>query len=161
MAEADAQQDVRQLTMEAAQTMTGEDDAIVRRIAQINQALTAAQAETDGLRRKAQTLAQHRAEIESQRDQFRQQGYDRPMGQFSNEQIIGQVLGGIIQGAVQGAVLGNVLKGGFSQRPPRADSGFGGGGGFTLPDFGGGGGGGGFGGGGGGGGDGFRTGGGF
>jgi hypothetical protein len=57
-------------------------------------------------------------------------------------------------------VLGNVLKGGYSQRAPRADSGFGGGGGFTLPDFGGGGGG--FGTGGGfGGGGGFKTGGGF
>jgi chromosome segregation ATPase len=158
MAQADEQQDIRQLTMEAAQTMTGEDDALVRQIAQLNFALTSAEKEMGELRRKAQVIAQQRAEVEQQRDQFRRQGYDNPMGQFSNDQIIGQVLGGIIQGAVQGAVLGNVLKGGYSQRPPRADSGFGGGGGFTLPDFGGGGGGGG---GFSGGGDGFRTGGGF
>ncbi|MBR0905544.1 hypothetical protein [Bradyrhizobium liaoningense] len=149
MVEADEQQDIRQLTKEAAQTRTTEDDALVNQIGQVDKALASAQAETGKLRRKAQVIAQHRSEIELQRDQFRRQGYDNPMGRFNNDSIIGEVLGGIVKGAVQGAVLGNVLQGGYSRRPPRADSGFGGGGGFTLPDFGGGGG------------DGFQTRGGF
>ncbi|MBD9373759.1 hypothetical protein IB238_14115 [Rhizobium sp. ARZ01] len=148
MAAADEQQDVRELTAEAAQTKSAEDDALVRKIAEINEALASAEQEAGELRRKAQVIAQQRAEIEAQRDQFRRQGYDNPMGRFNNDQIIGEVLGSILKGVVQGAVVGGVLQGGYSQRAPRADSGFGGGGGFTLPDFGGGGGG-------------FRTGGGF
>jgi hypothetical protein len=60
------------------------------------------------------------------------------MGQFGNEQVIGQVLGGLLQGVVQGAVLGQVIQGGYSQRQPRADGGFGGQGGFTFPGMGGG-----------------------
>ena len=59
------------------------------------------------------------------------------MGQFSNDQVIGDVLGGILQGAVQGAVLGQVLQRGYSERGRRADSGFGGGSGFNFPGGGG------------------------
>jgi hypothetical protein len=148
LADADEREDVRRLTAEAAQTKSAEDDVLVGKIAQVAEALASVQEEKGELRRKAEVVAHHRAEIEAQRDQFRRQGYDNPMGQFNNDQLIGELLGGILKGAVQGAVLGGVLKGGYSQRAPRADSGFGGGGGFTMPDFGGGGGG-------------FRTGGGF
>jgi hypothetical protein len=105
--------------------------------------------------------------IERQRDGFRRQGHDGPLGQVSDDNLLATVLTGIVKGAVEGAVLGGVLKEGAGRRSPRADSGFGGSGGFTLPDFGGGGGG--WGGGSGsggssgssGGGDGFRTGGSF
>jgi hypothetical protein len=163
LAEAGAQQDVRQLTMKAAQTMTGEDDALVRQVSQVDARIAQVEQQALQLRRQAQVLAQRRGELEQQRDVFRRQGYDGPMGQFTNDRVLGEILSGFVQGAVQGAVLGSVLQGGFQQRAPRADSGFGGGGGFTLPDLGGGGWGGGGGGGGfgGGGGDGFRTGGGF
>jgi chromosome segregation ATPase len=158
LSQADAQLDTRQLMMKAAMTMTGADDAIVRQIAPLDQRLQAAEQQVITLRRQAQALAQRRLDLEQQRDAFRRQGYDGPMSQFSNDRMLSDVLAGIVQGAVQGAVLGNVLRGGYSQRPPRADSSFGGGGGFTLPDLGGGWGGGG---GGGFGGNDFRTGGGF
>jgi multidrug efflux pump subunit AcrA (membrane-fusion protein) len=166
LATADEQQDIRQLAAQAARTATPEDDAIVRRLAQLDDNAVQMQTKVADLRRRAQALSRQRAEVEQQRDAFQRQGYDNPMGRFSNDQVLGQVLSGILQGAVQGAVLGSVLRGGYSQRPPNADSGFGGGGGFTLPDlgggsWGGGGGGGGGGGFGGGGDDGFRTGGGF
>lgn len=166
LSEADSHETIRELYRKAALTRAGEDDAVVKQIDQNEQRIAAGERDRAGLRAKAQELAQRRAEIEAQRAQFHRSGYDSPMGQFGNENVIADVLGGIIKGAVQGAVLGQVLKGGYSERPRRADSSFGGGGGFNFP------GGGGFGGGdgwidrgggwgGGGGGDGFRTGGSF
>ncbi len=126
--------------------------------------LRAAEEESADLRRQAQDLAGRRSEIERQRDSFRRQGHDGPLGQGNNDGLLASVLTGIVKGAVEGAVLGGVLKENAGRRAPRADSGFGGSGGFTLPDFGGGGGS--WGGGGGGplssgGGDGFSTGGSF
>ena len=141
------------------------------RIGDVDAAIRSAEDQVKTLRLQAAQIAQRRADLDQQRAQFRQRGYDNPMGQFGNETVIADVLGGIIKGAVQGAVLGSVLNGGYQQRPPRADSGFGGGGGFTMPSGGswggGSGGGGGWGGGSGGGmggdsgGDGFTTGGSF
>ncbi len=167
LAEADSQQDLRQLYAEAARTQDRADDDIVRRIEQVDGRLAAAEQESADLRRQAQDLAVRRSEIERQRDGFRRQGHDGPLGQVSDDNLLATVLTGIVKGAVEGAVLGGVLKDNARRRSPRADSGFGGSGGFTLPDFGGGGGG--WGGGSGsggssgssGGGDGFRTGGSF
>ena len=178
LAAADSRESISKLYYKATQTMSQQDDAIVRQIEAGDKTIVAAERKRTDLIARAQVLAQRRSEIEAQRAQFYRRGYDNPMGQFSNEQAISNVLGGILQGVVQGAVLGQVLQGGYNERARRADSGFGGGGGFNFPGgFGGGmgggggwigGGGGGFGGGGGGGGgggfgggDGFRTGGGF
>jgi hypothetical protein len=170
LAEADSREPLGDLYRKAARTRSGDDDAMVRQIEGLDQRIAKAELDRASIRRKAQEVAQRRAEIEAQRAQFHRMGYDNPMAQFRNENVIAEVLGGIIQGAVQGAVLGNVLQGGYYERPRRADSGFGGGDGFNFPFPGGGGwidpgGGGGFGGGGwggdGGGGDGFTTGGSF
>lgn len=133
----DAQQGIRQLMMKAAQTQTSEDDSLLRQVTQLDTKLEEAQQQGIALRRQAQELAERRSELEQQRDTFRRRGYDGPMSQFNNDNALKEVLSGILQGVVQGAVLGNVLRGGHSQRAPRADSGFGGSGGFTLPDFGG------------------------
>jgi hypothetical protein len=164
LAEADSREPLGDLYRKAARTRSGDDDAMVRQIEGLDQRIAKAEQDRVSIRRKAQEVAQRRAEIEAQRAQFHRMGYDNPMAQFRNENVIAEVLGGIIQGAVQGAVLGNVLQGGYHERPRRADSGFGGGDGFNFPFPGGGGGwidrgGGGFG--GGGGGDGFTTGGSF
>ena len=173
MASADAQETIEELYREARQTPTRDDDMLVARIEKIDAALAQAEDEMSSLRRKAQEVAGRRVEVERERDCFRRRGWDNPYGQVNNEGLLGQVLGSLIQGAIQGAVLGNVLKDGYQERRPRANSGFGGNGGFTFPfpqggggDSGGGwiGGGGGWGGGGdggglGGGGDGFTTGG--
>ncbi|MGA2637163.1 hypothetical protein [Methylocella sp.] len=173
LAEADSRESISRLYYKATQTMSQQDDAIVRQIEVNDKNIAAADRKRTDLIARAQVLAQRRSEIEAQRAQFYRRGYDNPMGQFSNEGAIANVLGGILQGVVQGAVLGQVLQGGYSERQRRADSGFGGGSGFNFPGGGGfgggggwiGGGGGGFRGGGGGGGfgggDGFRTGGGF
>ena len=138
IAEADSHQDLQSLRRAAAQTRSDADNAIVTQIEQADQRAAAIEQQVGQLRGEAQQLAQRRADLEAQRETFRRQGYDNPMGQFSNEQVIGNVLGGILQGVVQGAVLGQVLQGGYSQRAPRADGGFGGQGGFTFPSSGGG-----------------------
>jgi chromosome segregation ATPase len=176
VADADSREDIRELYREASLTRTPDDDALVARIESINAATAKAQGQVEQLRRDVQTLARRRVELDQQQAEFRRRGWDNPYGQFGNEVVIGDVLGGILKGAIQGHVLGEVLRGGYSQRPPRADPDFGGSGGFNFP-FPGGGGGGSWGGGGGGssgggidigdwiggggGGDGFRTGGGF
>lgn len=168
VASADAQESIAELYREARQTATREDDMLVARIEQIDAAIAKAEDEMTGLRRRAQEVAGRRIEVERERDAFRRRGWDNPYGQVNNENLLGEVLGSLVKGAIQGAVLGGVLRDGYQERRPRADSGFGGNGGFTFPfptgDGGGGGGwigGGGFGGDGGlgGGGDGFTTGG--
>jgi hypothetical protein len=133
VAEADSHQDLRNLYRMAAQTRSDADQAIVVQIEKLDARAAAAEKEVADLRSKALDLSRRRAAIETERETFRRRGYDNPMGQFSNEGEIGKVLGGILQGVVQGAVLGQVVRGGYSQRPPRADGGFGGQGGFTFP----------------------------
>ena len=133
LAEADSRESISKLYYKATQTMSQQDDAIVRRIEAGDKTIAAAGRKRTDLIARAQVLAQRRSEIEAQRAQFYRRGYDNPMGQFSNEQAISNVLGGILQGVVQGAVLGQVLQGGYNERARRADSGFGGGGGFNFP----------------------------
>lgn len=171
VADADSREDIRELYREATMTRTKDDDALVARIEVIDATIAKTQRQVEQLRADVQTLARRRMDLDQQNAEFRRRGWDNPYGQFGNEGAIADVLGGILKGAIQGAVLGEVLRGGYSQRPPRADPDFGGQGGFNFP-FPGGGGGGGWGGGGGGidigpwtggggGDDGFRTGGGF
>jgi hypothetical protein len=172
LAQADSRDTISGLHRKAAMTRSGEDDSVVRQIEANDKNIAASERLRASFVAKAQRLAQRRSEIESERARFYRRGYDNPMGQFNNEGAIADVLGGILKGVVQGAVLGQVLQGGYTERQRRADSGFGGSGGFNFPGGGGfggggwiGGGGGGFGEGGGGfgegGGDGFRTGGSF
>ncbi len=137
LAQAEATEDLQGLRRSAARTPSNADDAIVGQIEAVDARVADAEREVADLRAKAVDLARRRTELEAQRDAFRRRGYDNPMGQFSNEDAIGKVLGGILQGVVQGAVLGQVLNGGYSQRAPRADGGFGGQGGFTFPGGGG------------------------
>jgi hypothetical protein len=137
VAEADSRLAPQDLHRLAAQTRSSEDESIATQIEAVDARAAAAEKQVGDLRAKATELARRRAEIEAQRDAFRRRGYDNPMGQFSNEQVIGQVLGGILEGVVKGAVLGQVVSGGYSQRQPRADGGFGGQGGFTFPGRGG------------------------
>ena len=142
LVETDSRADIRELHRKAAETRTTEDDALVRRIDQAGNAIAAAERKAAEMRDQALELARRRTEIEQQRDNFRRRGYDNPYGQFGNENAIGDVLGELLKGAVRGGVLGDVLRGGYSERPRRADSGFGGRGGFNFPFPGGGGGGG-------------------
>ncbi|MDP2357191.1 MAG: hypothetical protein Q8M31_14170 [Beijerinckiaceae bacterium] len=133
VASADAQETIEELYREARQTPTREDDMIVARIEKIDAELVRAEEEMSSLRRKAQEVAGRRIEVERERDSFRKRGWDNPYGQVSNEGLLGDVLGNLIKGAIQGAVLGGVLKDGYRERRPRANSGFGGKGGFNFP----------------------------
>lgn len=133
VASADAQETIQELYREARQTPTRDDDMIVARIEKIDADLERTEDEMAGLRRKAQEVAGRRVEVERERDTFRKRGWDNPYGQVSNEGLLGDVLGSLIKGAIQGAVLGSVLKDGYRERSPRADSGFGGNGGFNFP----------------------------
>jgi hypothetical protein len=123
LAEADSRQDLRELYQEAAATRSPSDEAVVRRIEQNDIAIARAEQEVQGIRNEARELARRRSEIERERDTFRQRGYDRPYGGFSNDGLIGEVLKGILQGALQGAVLRDVLRDGYRQ----GGGGFGGG----------------------------------
>jgi len=133
LSEAEGRQDLQGLYRAAARTRSGEDDALVAQIAKADAEAAGVERQVADLRGQAADLARRRTEIEEQRETFRRRGYDNPMGQFGNEQMIGNVIGGILQGVVQGAVLGQVLQGGYSRRAPQADSGFGGRGGFNFP----------------------------
>jgi hypothetical protein len=133
MTEADSRMPLQELHHLAAQTRSSEDEAIVTQIETLDRRAAATEKQVADLRQQSVELARRRTEIEAQREAFRRRGYDNPMGQFSNGQVIGNVLAGILQGVVQGAVLGQVVQGGYSQRAPRADGGFGGQGGFTFP----------------------------
>jgi hypothetical protein len=145
------------------QTPNPRDEALIRRIEGTETAIGRAEAQMGQIRREMRDLAQRRAAIERERDEFRRRGYDNPYGGFGNEQVLANVLGGMLGGILQGAVLRDVLNQGYQQRRGPWDSDFGGGGPFQFPFPGGGGGGDGFstGGGFGGGGGGFRTGGSF
>ncbi|ACK50321.1 conserved hypothetical protein [Methylocella silvestris BL2] len=168
VSDADSRASIAELYRKAAMTMSPADDSLVRQIEAGDKTLAAAERRRVDLLGKAQAIAQRRHEIETERARFYRRGYDNPMGGFSNESAISDALGGFLKGAITGAVLGQVFQGGFQERDRRADSGFGGDGGFNFPGGAGGGwidpGSGGFGGDGGGGfggDDGFRTGGGF
>jgi len=158
LATADSREDLNQLYQEATRTPTPRDEEIVRRIQATDVMIARADRQVTNSHRQLQDLAQRRAMIEAERNEFLRQRYDNPYGSFGNEAVLGNVLGGMLTGAVTGAVLGEVLRGGFHQGASPWDSGFGGG--FPFPrsggGFGGGSGGGSF-----GGGDGFETGGSF
>ncbi|MFN3890272.1 MAG: hypothetical protein ACK4MV_07740 [Beijerinckiaceae bacterium] len=133
VASADAQETIEELYREARQTPTREDDMIVARIEKIDADLSRAEDEMASLRRKAQEVAGRRVAVERERDDFRRRGRDNPYGQVSNDSLLSDVLGSLIKGAIQGAVLKDVLNDGYRERRPRANTDFGGNGGFNFP----------------------------
>lgn len=133
LSKADAQESVAELRREARATRTSADDDLVVRIERIDGEIARADEELAQLRRKAAEVAARRAEVERERDSFRRRGWDNPWGQVRNDNMLTEVLGQIVKGAIQGAVLGSVLRDGYEERRPRADSDFGGSGGFNFP----------------------------
>lgn len=136
LATADSRQDLRELYRDAAQTPTPKDEAIVRRIEQTEAAIGRTEQETGGLRGQMRQIAQRRAEIERERDNFRRRGYDNPYGTFGNDQVLGQVLGGILGGVISSSVLGGVLSQGYQQRQSPWDQDYGAGGGGSSGPWG-------------------------
>jgi hypothetical protein len=133
LATADSRQDLRELYREAARTPTPKDEAIVRRIEQTEAAIGRTEQEIGAARTQLRQIAQRRAEIERERDNFRRHGYDNPYGTFGNDQMLGQVLGGILGGVISSSVLGGVLSQGFQQRQSPWDQDYGGAGGAAGP----------------------------
>ncbi|MGL4635600.1 MAG: hypothetical protein ACRCWF_06455 [Beijerinckiaceae bacterium] len=116
LAEADSQQDIRELYAEAARTRTKDDERAVSQIEKIDAKLAQAEGEIESIRAEARDMARRRADVERERDHFRKRGYDNPYGGFRNESILGQVLGGILQGSIQGSILRDTLRDGYRQR---------------------------------------------
>jgi hypothetical protein len=127
LARADSQQDIRRLYDDALKTPSPKDEAILRRIDGTANALVEAAKKVVALKEQARQLAERRAMIEAEREEFRRRGYDGPYGTFNNETVLSSVLGGILGGLLQGAVLRDVLQGGYHRRPGPWDSDFGGG----------------------------------
>jgi hypothetical protein len=138
IAQGDAHDDIGQLYAEARRTPTTADEAIVRRIEQIDGKLGGTEQQLQQLRKTAQDIGQRRAEAETVRERFRGAGYDHPHARFGNEVDIGAILGSLLEGAVRSGVVWDVIRGGFSTRGPfdrgsMGGGGFGGGGGLPFP----------------------------
>ena len=125
LAKADAAQDLRTLYEEARRTPSPQDDALVRRIETTEAAIGEAERRMGGMGRELAALAQRRAALEGEWQDFRQHGYERPHGGFGNEAVIGSVLGGILGGILQGSVLRDTLRDGYRHEPGPWDSDFG------------------------------------
>jgi hypothetical protein len=126
LAQADAQQDIRRLYNEALKSPSPKDEGIIRHIDATATALVEAAKKVVALEEQARQIAERRAAIEAERDEFRRRGYDGPYGTFNNEAVLSSVLGGILGGMLQGTVLRDVLQGGYHRQPSPWDSDFGG-----------------------------------
>jgi hypothetical protein len=133
MAAQDAQDDVRTLLAEARRTATPADEALVKRIENIDGRIAGAERELTELRRAARDLARRRAEVEQTRDRFRRSGLDHPHTRFPNDGAIADALGGVLSGALKGAILWDILRGGYTTQAPQGRPDFGGGFPFPIP----------------------------
>lgn len=119
IATADAQDRLETLLEEARRTATPADDAIVRRIGELNERIERIDSEVAELRKSARAIAERRLEVERARDRFRKSGYDHPDATFDNDLDLERVLGQILGGVVTGGVLWDILRDGFGLRRPR------------------------------------------
>ncbi len=133
IASADAHDDLATLMREARRTATEADDAIVRRIGDLNARIERIDREVVELRRSAKTIAERRVEVERTRDRFRGAGYDHPNATFENESQLGKVLAQILEGVVRSGILWDLIRAGFGLRYPRGRPDFGGDGSFPFP----------------------------
>lgn len=116
---ADAQDQFATLVEEARRTATPADDAIVRRIGELNDKIEQIDREIAELRGSARTIAERRIEMERTRDRFRKSGYDHPDAIFQNDVDLERILKQVLGGVVTSGVLWDVLRGGFGVRVPR------------------------------------------
>jgi hypothetical protein len=129
IASGDSTDDIATLFREARRTLTGADEALVRRIEEIDAALAGIDREIGDLRRSAKALADRRAEIESVRDRFRHAGYDHPHATFGNDAEIARALRELLSGAVRSGFVWDLIRAGFRYRAMRGRPDFG------SPDF--------------------------
>jgi len=118
MASADAQDQFENLVAEAKRTATEADDAIVRRIGDLNERIDRIEAEIAELRKSARAIAERRVEVERARDRFRESGYDHPDATFDNDVDLDRILRQVLGGVVTGGVLWDLLRSGFGLRYP-------------------------------------------
>ena len=129
----DSQDDLATLYREARRTATPADEAIVRKLEELDEKIARAGEEVASLRRSAQDLARRRMEVERVRDRFRDAGYDHPHTTFGNEGDLSRVLQQVLRGAVQSGLLWELLRRGYGYRRPRGRPDFGGSFPFPLP----------------------------
>ena len=126
LAKSDAARDLHMLHAEATRTASPKDEALLRNIEEFETAIGRAEHELGTIRREMRELASRRAQIEHERDAFRNRGFDNPFGTFGSEQVLGNVLGGILGGVLQGSVLRDVLSKSYRRQAGPWDSDFGG-----------------------------------
>lgn len=122
-----AGEDLQTLYRQAHATPDPRDEAILRRIEDLNIAIARSDRLLADVRRNAREVAARRSELEGVRDDFRRKGYDRSDVVFGNEHMIGQMIGGIIGGALRSPDLWRVLNQGYGRQPRRQGPTFGGG----------------------------------
>lgn len=105
--------DLRQLMRAAMQTPTEDDERIVRRLQEIEMTIERWDQEAKQARDASIELARKRAELERSRDAFRDAGYHRRGGGFSNDKLIGDIIGGIIGGVLSSGELRDALRSGY------------------------------------------------
>ncbi len=118
IAQGDAHDEIHQLYAEAQRTQTTADEAMVKRIEQIDDQLGRSEQELKQLRKTAQDISQRRTEAETVRERFRSAGYDHPHARFGNEVDIGKILGSLLEGAVRSGVVWDIIRAGFRTRGP-------------------------------------------
>lgn len=126
-------EDLQALRADARRTRTGDDDAAVRRIDQLEaeeQQLSAAieQAKTD-----QQTYRRQLTEIESVRRDYRRRGYNRGMFDSAGGALIGSLLGQLLGGAIGRDVFWDRIE--QHRQPWPQPGGWGGGFGGSSGDF--------------------------
>jgi hypothetical protein len=127
LAQALAQEDLRQLYQEAVRTATNEDDQAISVISAARAALQKTDSEVAQIRTAIREMAVRRSELEGARDRARSSGYEDPRGTFGGgQEMIGAVIGGILGGALRGGALDQVFHDNYRFPSPRSDPGFGG-----------------------------------
>jgi hypothetical protein len=129
----DSQDNLATLYREARRTATPADEAIVRRLEDIDEKISKADEEVASLRRSARDLARRRTEVERARDRFRDAGYDHPHTTFGNDGDLARVLQQVLRGAIRSGLLWELLRRGYGYRRPRGRPDFGGSFPFPIP----------------------------
>ena len=112
LTQAIAHESLQTMCQEARQTPTPEDDRLVQKIEQTQNAIARAETEVARIREEARDVARKRGELESVRDRMRSSRYDRPNSQFevNGPDVLSGVIGGILGGVLQSRELWDLLE---------------------------------------------------
>jgi hypothetical protein len=123
LTQAIAHESLQTMYQEARLTPTPEDDRLVQKIEQTQNAIARAETEVARIREDARDVARKRGELESVRDRMRTSRYDRPNSQFEvkGPDVLTSVIGGILGGVLQSRELWDLLEKSHRKRRDRDD----------------------------------------